>query len=86
MLGIAIKDVIGLLGIVFFLMSLFLLFMPVQVRQFNDFSKKWISVRRVLRCMEITKNVDDKFFSKIKLIGSVSLVLTVVYLCWYLIY
>ena len=86
MSSIILKNIFGVLSVMLFFISVFLLFMPSKLRSISDFTNKWISVRKLLKNVEAVRDIDEKIISKSKLWGALSLVLMIIYVYWYLKY
>jgi len=68
------KNAAGILAILVFFSGLFFLVFPNFLKRSSIFLNKWFSLRRPLKFLEISRNVDDKIYLMRKTVGVLALV------------
>ncbi len=69
------KNISGWLIPVSIIAAVFLLFFPNTLKHANDFLNTWFSIRKLLKPLEILRNIDDKIYEKRKVLGAIFLIL-----------
>ena len=71
------------LATIFFVLGLSLLIWPGAFKRLNRVTKKWISTRKILRPLEIPREIDEHLFKIRKVTGIVLLALALFFLYVY---
>ncbi|MEW6100716.1 MAG: hypothetical protein AB1481_00260 [Candidatus Omnitrophota bacterium] len=74
------KDFIGLLSIIYIVVGLFFLLWPALLKRINDYTKVWISSRKLTRPLDMMRDIDEKILQMGKVIGVLSLLLGLVFI------
>lgn len=80
----AFKNVVGLLALISVATALLLLIWPDRFKRINNYLKKWFSTRRLIKPLEMQKDIDEQIFKMRNLIGTLLLVLAVFFVYMYI--
>ena len=80
------KNISGVLPMLILLTALFILFCPRALRRLNDFLDIRVSTRRLLRPLEIVRNIDDQIYKRHKILGISFLIFTSLLIRCYIIF
>ena len=78
------KNISGLLIPVSISIAMFLLFFPNTLKRTNDFLNNWVSTRKLLRPLEIPRNVDDKIYKRRRILATLFLIIIPFLTCCYI--
>ncbi len=83
---VILKNIIAVLVVINLLTALFILFCPKVLRRLNDFLNIRVSTRRLLRPLEIVRNIDVQIYKRHKILGISFLIFTSLLIRCYIIF
>ena len=70
---------------IFTLIAALFLFLPLGIlKHLSAFLNKWISLRKLLRTLEIIRNVEDDLYKRRKILGALSFISALFLFYWYI--
>jgi len=74
------KDVTATFAVLLAIASILLLACPDLLKKINKGSKRWFSMRRALRPLELFRDIDENILKMSRPLGVIALILTVLFI------
>jgi len=77
------KNYLGLFSAIYLIIALSFIIWPGLLKRMNEHAKKWYSLRKITKSLDIMRDVDEQIFKVSKTIGIISLLLALTFIYLY---